>query len=360
VVAVTGLTALTEHELVGFPSFSRDENPAPDPVRIEAAMELIRVKVEFLKHALSRPWVDPGYDYENIIGETFPEIARALTASKILCDAASNSHARGRARESVDFLVITLGIADRLTVKSHLVQELVAVEIRTRALETLKRMLQDHQLGAQDLERLARALEACDPATGDQSSWMARQDLAVRLIMLSLFDRPELGTDYREALNASGQGYTSKRVMFAECFEAQDRYAAGLRALAERPLSERGAAAAELLASDRSTPMLHLVLQGQFGSTCQKLARVAQEYRLARLSVAVALYHAENGKYPRSLADLAPNHRAPVATDANYSTTDSGAMIVSRTRDPEHANTAVGTEQGPEANGFPAWRVRKK
>src|SRR5262245_28062438 len=106
--ALTGVSGLTEKELVGFPSFSRDENLEPDPARIEASIELIRFKIESLKHALRRPWVDPGYDYENMVGDTFPELARALKAHRILCDAAENAHARGRGEEAVDLLVISL------------------------------------------------------------------------------------------------------------------------------------------------------------------------------------------------------------------------------------------------------------
>ncbi|HEU4339276.1 MAG TPA: hypothetical protein VFS19_04345 [Planctomycetota bacterium] len=355
VAALAGVSGLGDEDLVGFPTFSRDENPQPDPARIEAAVELIRFKIDSLKHALRRPYVEPGYDYENVIGATFPEIARALKSSWILCDAAENAHARGRGDEAVDFLVITLGIADRLTVKSHVVQEVAAAEIRTRGLETLKKILSNHRLDARQLERLANALEACDPALGTDGAWMERQDLAVRLILLSLYDHPHLRTTHDEALNASLRHSFSRRSLFADCFEAQDRHLAGVRALAQRPFSERGAAAGELLASDEAPPMLHTVMQHNMGAAWRKLAKVALEYRLARVSVAVAQFHAKEGRYPRTLEELAPRDTA-----FDYFLTEDGAMIVSRTRDPERAGEPVGGGQGPEADGFPAWRVRRR
>jgi hypothetical protein len=365
VTALAGVSGLRDQDLVGFPSFSGGENLEPDPARIEASIELVRFKIETLKRALRRPWMEPGFDYGNFVGETFPELARAMKTSRILCDAAENAHARDRADEAVDFLVINLGIADRLTVKSHLVQELTAADVRTRSLESLKKILSNHRLGARQLERLARVLDACDPSGGDDAAWMDRQDLAIRLILLSLHDRPAMGSHYEEALQSSIGEYPSRRSMFAECFEAQDRHAAAMKLLAQRRLSERGAAAGELLASDQAPPKLHGVIQDHVGARWHTLTKVVTEYRLARLSVAVAQYHAEKGSYPLSLEDLTPRNIALLPVDAfgarafNYFTTEGGAMIVSQTQEPEHAGL-VGAELGPEADGFPAWRVRRR
>ncbi|HZL72328.1 MAG TPA: hypothetical protein VFC86_07700 [Planctomycetota bacterium] len=353
VAAVSGVSALTDKDLVGFPSFSRDDNLEPDPVRIEAAIELIRFKIESLKHAFRRPWVEPEYEYENMIGATFPEIARALTSSKILCDAAANAHARGRGEEAVDLLVINLGIADRLTVKSHLVQELSAVAIRTRGLETLKRILSNHHCDAKQLERLARALEACDPVSADDAGWMVRQDLAVRLMMLSLYDRPEVGWNYREAMEASADHYYSPRIMFAECFAAQDRYAAGMEALAARPLWERGTATGELLDAGETPPNLHRVLQDHFGAMWHRLASVAMEHRLARVAVAVASYNAEKKEYPSTLESLPRTLSEGFAGRAfDYTRTSEEARIDYRSRHPEPAEGLEGEDS--------AWRVRRR
>ena len=342
VVCVSGISGLTDKELEGFPSFSRDANPEPDPAKIEASVELIRFKIDSLKHALRRPFVEPEYEYENFIGETFTELSRALKSSRILCDAAENAHARGRGDEAVDFLVLTLGIADRLTVKSHVIQEVVSADIRTRGLETLKKILSNHRLDARQLERLASVLDACDPASGNDGAWMERQDLAVRLILLSLYARPNVGTSYDEALNASLRHSFSKRNLFADCFEAQDRHLAGVKALAQRPFAERAAAAGELLASDEVPPMLHMVMQHDLGAAWRTLTKVAMEYRLARVSVAVARYHVVNGRYPKSLAELEPRDLA-----FNYFVTEDGASIVSRTQD-------------PDADSFPAWRIHRR
>ena len=87
---------------------------------------------------------------------------------------------------------------------------------------------------------------------------------------------------------------------------------------------------------------------------------------LARITAALALFQAENEAYPIQLSELVPKYLPSLIRDPyedaefGYWTKAGEATVVSRTREPARRHEPVGAQQGPEVDGFPAWRVKRK
>lgn len=363
--ALAAIGALTDEDLVGFPSYGLEEINPPDPERIETVLARIRPHIEGLKQALRRPSVEPDTNYDNLLDQKYPWMAHALKTSKILRDSAGHRHAGGRSAEAVEFVLIMMGIADRVAVKGFLIHELVATVIRSLGHESLRNVLASHDLSTAELHRLSRVLGELDPRPETDTQWLAREDLYFRQVVLNLVDRPERG-GVNVGTVPSARHYFSLRIMIAECLGEQDRYMTRVNAVTALPLGERSAAARRLTSDFERASIMHALMVPQLGRAWYNLASSAMTHRLARLSVALALYHAETGEYPPTLEALVPKYIPSLPVDAfaglpiAYTRADGGARVASQARDPEFTEGTDATGELFNSDGFHEWRVRRR
>ncbi|HTF57103.1 MAG TPA: hypothetical protein VK661_07710, partial [Planctomycetota bacterium] len=333
--ALEALAALPAEDLEGFPSFSGDEHPNPDPAKIESTLKKIRPQIEDLKHALRRRWVEPNYRYEEHVGLKMPHLSQAIRMGKLLRDGAVYLHGEGKLNEAVDFIVLGLGLADHIVVKGSLVPGMVGIVVRSCIHEALRKILAAHHLDTASLQRLARTLDLLESAEPNLNECLRVDDLFTRLVILDLVDHQLKGVGDFTA-GASFRHWFSLRIMMAESVEAQDRFMEGVERVSVLPLWERPAAGRDVLAPFEHHPTaIHALMLPQLGRAWRNAAECSMEHKLARLAVALAMHQAEHGTYPAKLADLVPRYLSTLTIDPyagqpfGYSVTAGAAVVYS-------------------------------
>jgi hypothetical protein len=339
-----------------------------DPQNLDRVLLILQPRFDEIRQALRCRFVDPGHDYSTA-AVVVPHLLEANSAFSVLVGAASQLQSEGRHKEALDSLLICLGLADHLRVKGYAISVAIAISGDNLGFDRLKRLLASHHLESAELARLARALEILESSWLGPLEYYRGEYLHERHAAIALADGGPDADELRrwspEIVPGWRQLY-SDRILSRRLCESFDNHLAWVKAVTRLPVS---AWADALETASLRTKESGDTLEAPYGNWNWYLKEwcvFRMRLTLARVSVALARYQAENGEYPARLEALSPRYLPEIPVDPyggqplGYLVKHDKVTIISRTRDPEYRNRPVGAMLGPEGDGFPAWGVRRK
>jgi hypothetical protein len=369
VPALGAIGALSEPETKAFASFRSDETEKLDSDKASAVLEKIGPQIADLKRMLRRREVEPDYPYEQHFHMKLPLLSKALTAGRILADAAKLRHDTGRTGDTVDLLKIAWGLADRIEVKGMIVNLLVGDDSRRRAADCLREILGSYKFSASELKRLQEATDTVATSKGRLMESCRQQDLMMRAAFVDFVDHGP-GVMWTKELKPNYRDLFSDQVMAARALSVQDRYMAALGRAEKLSFRDQLEAIrkAEVQISN-SKSILHRFLKVDAYRGFHGEGQVAVGLSLARLSLAIARHREERGAFPARLSDLAPDFLPAIPADAysghafRYIVKDGAATVYSigGDGDDDGGRPGAGEDAGlaQSADGDIVWTVKR-
>ena len=350
--------------------FYTDEKGKPRGAEpdLERILETLRPRIEELREALRRRHVDPGHDYE-AVGQGIPHVLEAMAVFSVMKGVSAYLRAHDRHREALDAIMVSLGLADHLRVKGQDLTQMISHAGDQGAFEELKQLLEGHHLDSSDLGRMARALDILDSSWPTPLAYYRADDLLSRNSVVVFLDGGPNAESIKKNLPAAIPGWRqlySDRIFASQLFGLFDQQLAGVEELTSKPVSEWGPAANEANSSMRLVSETLGLPSGNWHWYLKEWGKIRTRYLTARVAVALAWYHAEQGEYPATLEGLTPKFLPHQTLDPlegqpfGYRAGEDEATVVSPTLDPEFRDKAIGKGHGQKLDGSPAWRVRRK
>ncbi|HEU4339275.1 MAG TPA: hypothetical protein VFS19_04340, partial [Planctomycetota bacterium] len=175
--ALKAISEIPDQELVCLPSYEMwrpEDAPEPGLGETEKLMEKLGPHLETLKRALRRPSVEPPFDFDNPVNHDTSIGSGTVRTAEILRDLTALALEQGKAEKAVELVILTLGIADRIAVKSFLMRDQMAMVASSRGLDALKDALEKHNLSVVHLSRMASVLDSVD--SGREVDWVDKED----------------------------------------------------------------------------------------------------------------------------------------------------------------------------------------
>ena len=312
--SLEGFRAIPEADAEQVPEVNggMDEKDYPPPTTLDPIFARHAAPFDELRLALRHSEVDPAYEYEQGLSMPLEHIAHVIRGARFLRGAASNHHRAGRDPETVDLLLMGLGMAQDVGRDGPLVSALVQIVCEGMVIETWREILGSNGLGAGDLKRAAAgmdALGATRPEIGDScriEGVVERQNLV--LMGLTGLDSARFEWDGFWS-RRSWRYLFSRRLAYAGALPGYELYWRELEEVSKLPVHEREGVSRKTQDSAFSDPNPYVRRELPPVSKVYRRDTIAQmEWTLMRVATAVAWYAAEKGAMPASLAELVPRY----------------------------------------------------
>lgn len=347
---------------------SRDGRLEAAPQELNRVLESLHPRIEILRRALRRRHVEPNHDYDRW---EVPHLLGMQHAGTVMTGVAAHLQREGRHDEALDHILICFGLADHLRVKGLHISVIFSLACDRDAFNALERLLADHGLDRPSLQRLARSLEGLESSWPHPKDFYRDSDLDSRHFILRLAERGPETRRIREESKLKKPGWHdwfSERIQLRRLVRIEDTRMAILDRVLSMPVSEwtDAAKSAESQVKQQENSIWDGWGESNLHWYLKSWGEMRMNLALARIAAALALYDLDHEDYPSNLAHLVPKYLPSLIHDP-YGNAEFGywimgneATLVSRTRDPSCRQNPVGAGLGPEADGFPAWRVKRK
>jgi len=351
----------------------KGDRPRGNPEDLDRILKMVQPGIEGLKEALHRCHAEPNHDYDAHIREGVPDVMEALSAFTVLSGAATHRQMQGRDSESLDYILICLGLADHLRVKGGGMHEMVGGTGDRLGFDALKRLLAAHDMPESELARLSRALDRKESSWPDPlqvERWLEPQERHA-LVEAAAGGIPTDEFTLRWPDIPRWRYFYSDRILFRRMLGPLDDQLEAARRIGRLPIPEMiQAAEARRMALKESKDPLARMCSGwvwyftDFGRTRARM-------ELARVATALALYQADRGYYPRDLGQLVPRFIQAIPVDPlsghplKLLLRDSSAMICANgwDGDDDHGRALKELPSGwPDlkADGDIVWTVKRR
>lgn len=338
---------LSGDEKYALPTLREQFYPDSPQEDVTELLKKIEPAFEVLKRALRRPWVEPGYRYEEGFDLGMPHLNSSIQACYMLSDRAWARHEAGNSAEAVDLLITGFGLAERVTVKGLVVCELARIADAEIMFEMFRRMLGNLRLASGDLARMERALALIESSRTETIDAYLREDVVVAAGLLSIVDSGDFGKlpepgRWREGIRLSSVQRLSIRILAAEYFDIKADFNLRVESAVRSPLKERLIHLGKLDDEEvrqLKNPLEAFMVRRDLWRSWLNQARDVQRMSLARLAVAVARHREETGRFPSALGELVPQYLASIPSDEisghpfAYSVQGESAKVYSWDRD---------------------------
>ena len=307
--ALEGFRAIPETDAEQVPELngSVEEKDYSPPTTLDPIFARHAAPFDELRLALRHSEVDPAYVYEE--GQSLPleHIPHAIRAAKFLTGVASNHHRAGRDSETVDPLLMGLGMAQDVGRDGPILSALFQIVCEANAIEAWRETLRSHGLSTGDLARAAEGMDALRirrPEFGEScriEGIMARRTLVI--MGLTGLD----SAHFELAGFWAGRSWRylfSRRLAYAGAFPDYERFYRELEGIPKLPVHEREGASLKAQVGGPN-PLTRVVLPA-VAKGYRRDAIAQMNWTLMRAATAVAWFEAEKGAMPASLADLVP------------------------------------------------------
>ena len=227
-----------------------------------------------------------------------------LYTGRFFEEAARRYRAKGRDREAINLLLVTLAMERDVSRRggTEFLHSLRMVEWESA--QILEAILASHSLGAPDLEELCGAFDKLDRLRPS-----VREELEIHLMMEPVDMegdrncRPGWGSLFSKRLHraVSLSQYADVKRRLDEIFNLAPEHRAN-EAMRRKEKTEKPGSGDEALA------------WGTVSGVCYQDIFAALNFTLARVALALAWYQAEKGAFPAKLEDLTPRYLQKVPT----------------------------------------------
>lgn len=258
-----------------------------------------------LREALRRRVLDPNFTYEEGLGLQMPLIGPSLKASKILAGGVAHYTRMGRRAHALD--LAAAGLAFAHDQRPAVIGLLVGVVIEGYVCEVLFGLLAEHGFTAAELERFSRQLDQLDALRPSPAAAWDEEELCVRCSLVMGWQEDTWGL--RDSRNPGWRQLWSWTLNRAQSVSALPAYSEELRRAIALPPHVRAEEVQRFLKEwpDQQPPLLGLTFKSLLPAFIRDVESLSLR-TLLRVSVALAWYEVERGRFPPALEDLLPRY----------------------------------------------------
>jgi hypothetical protein len=257
--------------------------------------------------------VDPGLVILDGPGMRLPHITNSIRASRFITGALTHAWRLGREGEALELAALGLAMAQDIGRGRLLVYSLVQIVCEGIPIYAVRDLLANHSLSAEELSSFAARLDRLDASRPDLMESWPGEDLWIRSALCSTpwedFERGGWVPSKSTPIHPTWRCLFSQRITRAQALSIHASVFDHLTKLAGVPSWQRES---ECLAWAREAeswrnPLVDRMLPA-FGRTFQRDALALVQRALLRVSVAIAWFEAEQGRYPKQLEELVPRY----------------------------------------------------
>ena len=265
----------------------------------------------------------------------------------------------GRVRNALDAYLVVFRAGRHARGERTLIDGLVGISLHAIASEAVTQCLARHDVSADVLEGLARALEEPDPSPEDRRTWIAGE--RAQGLQIARMSPAEWGalTGYDTGFDESERRFAGSRafrIVWPDRTICRDfeRFYDGLDELARMPTWEATSAMQDfeedvyLGKSFKDWNILGMMLAPALSRAMHEYIRAEVRHEALRINVALRRFRAATGGYPETLAELVPTYLAELPPDPftgapfHYQTMDGEWLLYSLGQDQDDDGGARG------------------